>query len=188
MYHSYQCPWHCIPDSHLTLCTVLPLTNAPLPLLPNPLVRIPIALLPFSISHAPIGLTQFSVSNAPLALFPSLAMLHQHCSMFCRQCSPGIAPPLWLHQHCFPFVCNAPQHCSPFVCNAPWHCSPFMYRNESNNSNKLNSFISGVRILWNTLINNFSRKRGVFKLLEELFETQIYNNTVHTHYIHYQLL
>ena len=35
------------------------------------------------------------------------------------------------------------------------------YRNESNNLNKkLNNFISGVRILWNTLINNVSRKRG----------------------------
>ena len=44
------------------------------------------------------------------------------------------------------------------------------YHNESNNSNKINNFISGIRILWNTLINNFSQKRGVFELLEELFE------------------
>ena len=46
------------------------------------------------------------------------------------------------------------------------------YHNQSNNLNKkLNNFISGVRILWNTLINNFSRKRGgVLELLAELFE------------------
>ena len=30
-------------------------------------------------------------------------------------------------------------------------------------------FISVIRILWNTLSNNFSQ-RGVFELLEELFE------------------
>ena len=35
---------------------------------------------------------------------------------------------------------------------------------------KLNNFNSGVRILWNTIINGFSRKRGVFELLEDLFK------------------
>ena len=39
------------------------------------------------------------------------------------------------------------------------------YRNESNNSN---NFISGVRILWNTVINHFSQERGVFELLVEI--------------------
>ena len=36
------------------------------------------------------------------------------------------------------------------------------YRNESNYSNKI---ISGVRILWNTLINDFSWKRGVIRTI-----------------------
>ena len=37
---------------------------------------------------------------------------------------------------------------------------PYIYRSESNNSNKINNFISGVRILWNTLINDCSPERG----------------------------
>ena len=47
------------------------------------------------------------------------------------------------------------------------------YCDVSINSNKINNSISHVRILWNALINDFSRKGGeggVFDLLPELFE------------------
>ena len=69
---------------------------------------------------------------------------------------------------------------------------------------KLNNFISGVRILWDTLINNFSWKECVcvcgggggggrgeggkgFEQLAESFENirSIITQFTQTHYIHY---